>query len=323
MKQEIFEIVGRMPQYIELRGLKKTNKLTHAYMLIGSDGLLLEGFARLFAKLVLCGNGIPCDKCVSCQKNDLGVHPDLCVLPKEEKYAVSAVEWLNANSNLVPLEAGKKVYILDRFDSASPAVQNKLLKLLENPPPSVTFIVCVSSERAVLPTIHSRCKRIRLNSLKESDIKNYLTKTVPEAKDIGKIAKLCGGNLQRAIDFVSVGYMQNYNLVLDTLVNLKGSGTMLLQAGRLNEKKEQIETLLEIFETVLREVLLLRLNKKELMLEDDPRISEIAGEITAPMVDLIIRRLYLLKRQLSLNCSTVGVIDNLLLYILEVKHTCS
>ncbi|MDR0850655.1 MAG: hypothetical protein LBN07_04230 [Christensenellaceae bacterium] len=322
MKEEIFDIIGHMPQYAELKGLKKNQKLTHAYMLMSHDSLLLSEFAKLFAKLVMCeGSSAPCDKCVSCQKNNLGSHPDLCILPKEDKYSVSTVEWLSHNSNLVPLEGANKVYILDKFDTAGTAVQNKLLKLLETPLPSVTFILCVSNERTVLPTIHSRCKRIRLNQLSEGDIKKYLNKTVPNAKDIDTISKFCGGNLQRAIDFISVGYMQNYNLVLDTLSSLKSSGTMLLLSSKLNEKKEQIENIIEIFETVLREVILLRLNKKELMQSRDARIEEIAKMITAPMADLIIRRLYLIKRQLSLNCSPTGVIDNLLLYILEVEHT--
>lgn len=318
----MFSIIENMPQFTELRTVKVAEELTHAYMLISSDGLLLSEFAKHFAKLIMCeGKNSPCNKCASCEKNNLDAHSDLSVLPKEDKYSVETAFWLGSNSSLVPLEGAKKVYILDRFDTAGVAVQNKLLKLLETPPPSVTFILCVSSENAVLPTIHSRCKRIRLNQLSEKDIKNYLSKIVPDTKDIDAISKLCGGSLQRAIDFVSEGFMQNYNLVLDTLINLKSSGTMLMSAAKLNEKKEQINNIIEIFEMIMREVVLLRLNKKELMQSDDPRLEEIAKVITASMADLIIKRLYLIRRQLSLNCNATGVIDNLLLYILEVEHT--
>lgn len=298
----------------------------NSFLIESQDEVFLNNFAYEFAKYLLCsGEKKPCGSCLNCQKVTLLSHPDMLVYPTEHKNILTEdIKDLIENIYLSPLETDKKVYILQNFSSANMSAQNKLLKILEEPPKNVFIILCVTNISKVLPTIISRTQRTRLNPLSDSDIKRCLDSLNVSSDDT--ILSLSGGNLTKAIshagdeDFASM-----YKAVLSCIVDMKSSQELIKYSYNLSVFKGQTATILEIFESFYRDMLLLLLDKEELARNKKllPELKKVLPSYNGDSIDLIIKRIYEVKKQLDFNCNSSLLLDNFLLYILEVKFLCS
>ena len=145
-------------------------KRTHATILSG-DGESTKEHARALAAAMLCeGPGVPpCRSCRHCRKIFRGVfpgiHPDVAVVERQPNSAgklrreitVDQIRALSEDVLVLPNEAEHKVYILPEADTMNTAAQNAFLKLLEEPPAFVSFLLCAERTEALLPTVRSRC----------------------------------------------------------------------------------------------------------------------------------------------------------------------
>lgn len=146
--------------------------LSHAYIIAAQPE---EGYAkaRELASAMLC-TGVgerPCGICRSCVKALKGVHPDILVVsrlpddkgkPRREIY-VDQIREISATAAILPNEADKKVYIIRDAGTMNASAQNALLKLLEEPPAFVSFILVADSAGLLLETVRSRCVTLSLN----------------------------------------------------------------------------------------------------------------------------------------------------------------
>ncbi len=318
------EFIKDLKEFQDIITEKHNGKLTHSYMLICKDNLLMDIFAKNLAALILCEEGDVCESCDNCTKVFAGTHPDMFVYPKDKDVKKDDINDIREHINYKPFEARGKVFLLNNFSSANDTSQNKLLKSLENPPDNTYFILCVNNEIPVLPTIFSRCKKIYLPLLAREKVEEFLTKyqKSPKAKSLSYIAD---GSLTKAVNFAENNvYMQNYELVLEVLSKLTKSSTMLPLCAKLYAKAAYFEDILEIMESMLEDILYIRLNKKALISNQNVQadLERIAQEYTADAVDLIIKKIYETRKQIDFNCSKNSLIDNLLLYMLEVKYLC-
>ena len=142
--------------------------LSHAYLLIAEpDAGYAE--ARVIAQTMVCsapeGAPRPCGLCRDCRKAEKGIHPDILTIerltddkgkPKREIY-VDQIRDIVADSVVMPNEAERKVYILRSADCMNAAAQNALLKILEEPPRFVSFILVAAAAAPLLETVRSRC----------------------------------------------------------------------------------------------------------------------------------------------------------------------
>ena len=166
-----------------MRQFQPGQPILHAYILAAADAALRETEAAALAAAMLCTapGERPCGQCRDCRKVFRGVHPDvICVDPasgsKRPVFKVDQIRDVSADAYVMPSEAQRKVYVLRQADTMNPAAQNALLKLLEEPPRSASFILAAERVESLLPTVRSRCEIIRCNSEAEA---------LPEA--------LCGG----------------------------------------------------------------------------------------------------------------------------------
>lgn len=318
------EFLDNIKEWKDLCLQKKQRKMTHSYMLISKDKELLDIFSHALCSLILCEEGVLCNSCSNCTKAIAKTHPDIFIYPKDDSIKKDDINDIRDHINYKPFEAGSKIFLLKDFSTANDISQNKLLKSLENPPDNTYFILCVDNEIPVLPTIFSRCKKIYLPALTNQDIINYL-KLSNITCDENKISYISEGRLDRAINFAkNVAYMQNYDLVVDVLMKLNKSSNMLPLASALYQKTNNLEELLQILESILADVLYVRLNKKDLITNKNiiTQVEHLAEEYSADAIDLIIKKIYEIRKQIDFNCSKNNLIDNLLLYMLEVKYLC-
>lgn len=141
-------------------------RLSHAYILVTSRADR-QALAGELAATILCQNGgdTACGSCRSCRKIAAGTHPDILPIyrplddkgkPKRE-VTVAQMREIGTTSVILPNEEKKKIYIIYDAEYMNRESQNALLKLLEEPPAHVCFVLCTENPSAFLETISSRC----------------------------------------------------------------------------------------------------------------------------------------------------------------------
>lgn len=154
-------------------------KLSHAYIVSSaSEEAGLERALALASEMLCSGTGKkPCGVCRDCRKIKAGVHPDLGYVrrPLDDKgnkkrdIQVYQIRDMGADAYVLPNEASGKVYIIQEADTMNESAQNAALKLFEEPPAGVHFILCTTNPEKLLTTVRSRCVLVRCNAGEEPE----------------------------------------------------------------------------------------------------------------------------------------------------------
>ncbi len=156
------DVVGQEHITETLRQQVITGRLSHAYLFVGTRGTGKTTCARILAKAVNCEhpvNGNPCLCCESCLAMENGELMDVTELDAASNNGVDDVRMLRDEAVFSPTRAKKRVYIIDEVHMLSKPAFNALLKILEEPPEHLMFILATTELNKVLPTILSRCQR--------------------------------------------------------------------------------------------------------------------------------------------------------------------
>ena len=139
-------------------------RLSHAILLQGEAGTGKKTLARQIAQAVLCKGDRgqrPCGLCPSCHKAEKGIHPDIIEMGQEAlrpmSFHIEEIRQLRQEAFIAPNESDRKIYILHNAQSMTAQAQNALLKILEEPPETVIFILLCENRSALLETVLSRC----------------------------------------------------------------------------------------------------------------------------------------------------------------------
>ena len=137
------------------------NPNLHAYLFVSPDAKARRDVSRHMAKSMLCRKkdektGEPCGGCDCCTKMDAQAHPDCIVVASDEKTGVNDIRNIVSEAYLSTNEADFKVFILEDADEYNTQSQNALLKIVEEPPKAVRFILTASSAGSLLATVRSR-----------------------------------------------------------------------------------------------------------------------------------------------------------------------
>jgi DNA polymerase III subunit delta' len=143
----------------------------------GPDGVGKRLTALALAQAINCTERPrPCGKCNSCRKIARGVHPDVLVIEPGDTGSIKVEEIRDAigRSAYRPFEGHRRVTIIDEADALVPNAQDALLKTLEEPPSGSIFVLVTARPDALLPTIPSRCYRLRFGRLAEAEVAEIL-----------------------------------------------------------------------------------------------------------------------------------------------------
>ncbi len=201
-----------------------SNRLSHAYLLVGTRGTGKTSTARLLAKAMNCekvldaqkngtaltANEIPCNKCASCLSIDSS--PDNVEFDAASNRSVEDVTRLLSTAYLAPLQSKIKTFIIDEVHMLSFEAVNSILKLIEEPPPNVAFFLATTELNKVPMTIRSRCQVLNFRLIPQETISNYLIKLATrlevelEEDAAKKIARLAAGSMRDAMTYLDQCY---------------------------------------------------------------------------------------------------------------------
>ena len=156
------DVVGQEHITETLKNQVRTGKLSHAYLFIGTRGTGKTTCAKILAKAVNCQspvNGNPCNSCPACRGIDEGTIMDVVELDAASNNGVDNVRALRDEAIFSPAGVAKRVYIIDEVHMLSTAAFNALLKIMEEPPAHLMFILATTELKKVPATILSRCQR--------------------------------------------------------------------------------------------------------------------------------------------------------------------
>jgi DNA polymerase-3 subunit delta' len=177
----IFPLVGNLKINQSVTNIVKEKRLPHAVIIEGDKGLGKHTLARFLSFAAVCeGEDIPCGNCRGCNMAKSGNHPDISVIAPEDgkkNIAVAQIRALRDEAYFKPHMAKYRVFVIDSAHTMNEQSQNALLKVLEEPPANVMFILIAENASALLETIISRCVCLTLGTVEKQTAAEYI-KTV-------------------------------------------------------------------------------------------------------------------------------------------------
>lgn len=200
------DIIGNQKTKEILKRTIISNKASHSYMFLGTEGIGKKLIAKEFAKAILCLSsdkqepGSYCGICKSCIEFNSSNNPDFIYIePEENKIKIDQIRSMQTKVAEKPIISQNKVYIINDADTMTNEAQNCLLKTLEEPPEYVTIILIGKTEENFLTTIRSRCAKIHFDKISNEDLKTYLINN--EITDISEdLLQMADGSIKKALE---------------------------------------------------------------------------------------------------------------------------
>lgn len=224
------DVVGQEHITETLQRQVAEGRLSHAYLFTGTRGTGKTTCAKILARAVNCEhpeNGNPCNRCPSCLGIESGRLLDVVELDAASNNGVDSVRALRDEAIYSPAQVKKRVYIVDEVHMLSTPAFNALLKILEEPPEHLMFILATTELHKVPATILSRCQRFSFRRIQPKDIVgrlNYIAgQENIDLKEDGAalLARLSDGALRDALSLLdqcaAAGGAIDANAVLDAL----------------------------------------------------------------------------------------------------------
>ncbi len=171
--QTFDDVVGQQAVTQTIKNQLLTGKLSHAYLFTGSRGTGKTSSAKILAKAVNCENpqgGNPCNCCSACRSIDAGSCMDVLEIDAASNNGVDNVRDLRDDAVYTPSQVKMRVYIIDEVHMLSISAFNALLKIIEEPPEHLLFILATTELHKVPSTILSRCQRFSFRRISQEDI---------------------------------------------------------------------------------------------------------------------------------------------------------
>lgn len=171
--QTFDDMCGQLAVTQTLKNQVVTGKLSHAYLFTGSRGTGKTTCAKVLAKAVNClhpEGGNPCNQCEACRAIDAGTCMDVLEIDAASNNGVDNVRTLREDAVYTPSQVKKRVYIIDEVHMLSISAFNALLKIIEEPPEHLLFILATTELNKVPATILSRCQRFSFRRIDQEDI---------------------------------------------------------------------------------------------------------------------------------------------------------
>lgn len=240
----------------QLVSMFNSNRFPHAIIIEGEEGQGKKQLANFIACLVTCNEIPACGKCSICKRIFNNTHPDVVILSGSDgvkSFHIDKIRGIMSEIFIKPIEANKKVYILQDAQNMTHQAQNALLKILEEPPSDTLFILTCISATSMLSTIISRCVKFTVSppSIDECLI-NLQSHFPSKSKDeILDVLSKSGQNIGRAIKLLENDYDTLDETLVSTLAKAFGASSEVEIITILSNFEKKKQSLKDILSSVL------------------------------------------------------------------------
>src|SRR5688572_3330429 len=217
--QVFSEVVGQKPIVQTLQNAIKLNRTGHAYLFCGPRGVGKTTMARILAKGLNCAEGPtiePCNQCASCREIAAGQSMDVLEIDAASNTGVDNVRELRDSARYAPSRDRNKIFIIDEVHMLSTSAFNALLKILEEPPPHVIFIMATTERQKLPATILSRCQPFVFRTIAPAELQAHLKKIVEREG-----ARIDDNGLSYLVK-AAEGSMRDAQSLLDQIISFSG-----------------------------------------------------------------------------------------------------
>lgn len=225
------DVVSQLHITTTLKNEIMTGKTAHAYLFTGSRGTGKTTCAKILSMAVNCEHpvdGNPCMECEACRNIDQGATLDVVEIDAASNNGVDDVRQLREEAVYSPSQCKYRVYIIDEAHMLSAGAFNALLKIMEEPPPHVKFILATTEVHKVPVTILSRCQRFDFHRIRTEDMEARLLWIAgkepftlsPDAASL--IAKLADGGMRDALALLDQCASFSSEITEETVVQVAG-----------------------------------------------------------------------------------------------------
>lgn len=308
MKSIAEKVIKNTNAYKIIYGEKKRGELSHAYLIVCSDGVMLKTYMKLFAALIMCENDGACGECRPCRLIDKEAYADCDFYPKDgDKIKTADVDDLVSKTIIRPIESDLRMFVLVGAENMTAEAQNKILKTLEEPPRNVCILIGATSDNALLPTVKSRVKRLDVPPFPDGEIRRALGEEYPDKAKLESAIALGGGKIGTVIKAYTDGNVEKMQAFCrEVLFSMRSSKDVAKYSSKIN--KDNIKDFISILKSETANLLV-----------KDKRRAEENGYVTGALIaisDMLSEK----ERALYYNANAVMVADSVLLAILGEKY---
>lgn len=295
----------------------QSNSFGQAHIVVSPDDFSNKLFSKILGFSLVCENLCYCDKCEQCAKLESGTHPDLKIFDNPKGFAVGDVKEI-LDDVYKSAYAKNKVYIINCIDIATIPAQNKLLKILEEPPKNVYFILNAVNTSNILATILSRVIKINLLPFDfESLCKIFAEAGLNPTENAVAFGE---GYVGKVLNFLqNENFQRVYNCTYEILEKVKKSSEIIEYSE--NIKKEDMSIFLQALQTFLTDILYIKTQNEDFVKSSyKSGLKKLADEFSLGAIAQICQNIIVAKQHLEANVNFSVIKDKLLLSILEAKY---
>ena len=277
---DFLSLVKKTNAYKIIKNDKDVGGLSHAYLVVCPDTTFLKEYLKVFAKIIVCKAGDPCNACRTCNLTDDENFSDVQFFPIGDKGVTAEdINILIEESFIKPIEGDKKVFVITNTEPMSAVTQNKLLKTLEEPPKNVHIVIGATSEFSLLPTLLSRVRKLEIPRLSKDVLADALISEGDRLSVLSAVSCSDGtiGDAVALLEDENIG--ATIDAVVDVLTKMKSSKDVLEYSVKVNALKGGLLQFLSVLSIALRDILTGLCGKEDKIINPSvyERVKDLSG----------------------------------------------
>lgn len=324
------DVVGQSNIVEILKNSIAENKVGHAYIFSGPQGIGKKTTALAFANVLLCGNlqkdKAACGDCISCRLLRNNSNPDFYLIEsKNRSIPVDDIRNMQKDIVIKPLYSNRKLYLIADGEKMTIQAQNCLLKTLEEPPTYATIIITTSNYDALLDTICSRCTNYSFTRNTKQEVRRALELKLGKERDgLEFIIEYSDGVIGTALELaLSEDFLPLREKAIETILDVnKGSrGEWFFDTCNFfMENKDSIDKILNIMLLVYRDLIVFLTERNTnilINLDKKNRIANAAGKHTVKKLISNIETIEFIRKSIRQNANYQLSVETMLISLQE------